>query len=80
MLLGKRREQLLIAPDGNNAQLWTHLVVKVDVSHVIKNNIAEEPGMLGPRINANWKWFWSWSGTKFFCCLDHGLEQNPGYF
>ena len=47
MLLGKRG-QLLIAPDGNNAQLWMCLVVRVDVSNAIKNNIASEPGMLDP--------------------------------
>jgi len=42
MLLGKRG-QLLTAPDGNNAQSWMCLVVKVvtvDVSDAIKNNIA----------------------------------------
>ena len=47
MLLGKIREQLLIAPErmkslgqsGNVPQLWMCLVVKV-MSEAIKNNIA----------------------------------------
>ena len=54
MLLGKTGGQVLIAPERmrslgqsrNNAQLWMHLVVKVN-SNVIKNNIAQELGMLG---------------------------------
>ena len=25
-------------------------------SEAVKNNIALEPGMLGPRIKVNWKW------------------------
>ena len=25
-------------------------------SDAVKNNIAEEPGMLGPLIKVNWKW------------------------
>ena len=53
MLLGKSRGQLLIAPErmkwlgqsGNNAQLWMCLVVKVKFN-AVKNNIAQEPGML----------------------------------
>ena len=44
-----------MAPEGmkrlsrseNNAQLWMCLVVKVE-SDAAKNNIALEPGMLGP--------------------------------
>ena len=32
---------------GNNAHLWMCLVVKVK-SDAVKNNIAQEPGMLGP--------------------------------
>ena len=52
-LLGKSRGQLLIAPErmkqlgqsGNDAQLWMCLVKKVK-SHAVKNNIAQEPGML----------------------------------
>ena len=52
MLLAKGGE---IAPErmkildqsGNNAQLWMCLLVKVK-SDAIKNNIAWEPGMLGP--------------------------------
>ena len=55
MLLQKGRGQLLTAPErikqlgqsGNDAQLWMCLVVKTK-SDVVKNNIAEEPGMLGP--------------------------------
>ena len=31
----------------NNAQLWTRLVMEVK-SDAVKNNIAQEPGMLGP--------------------------------
>ena len=31
----------------NNAQLWTKQVMEVK-SDAIKNNIAQEPGMLGP--------------------------------
>ena len=54
MLLKKSEE---IAPEWkksrsqreNNAQLWMCLVVKVK-SDAVKNNIAQEPGMLGPRI------------------------------
>ena len=53
MLLEKSRGQLLIAPErmkqlgqsGNDAQLWMCLVKKVK-SHAVKNNIAQEPGML----------------------------------
>ena len=52
MLIEKTRE---IAPEGmkklsqsrNNTQLWVYLVVKVK-SNAVKNNIAQEPGMLGP--------------------------------
>ena len=32
---------------GNNTQLWMCLVVK-EKSNAVKNNIAQEPGMLGP--------------------------------
>jgi len=46
---------LLIAPErmkwlgqsGNDVQLWMCLVVKVK-TEAVKNNIAEEPGTLGP--------------------------------
>ena len=31
----------------NNAQLWMQLVMEVK-SDAVKNNIAQEPGMLGP--------------------------------
>jgi len=55
MLLGKSRGQLLIAPvriksrgqSRNDDQLWMCLVLKVK-SNSVKNNIASEPGMLGP--------------------------------
>ena len=54
MLLGKSGGQLLIAPErmkrqghsGNDVQLWMCLMVKVK-SNTVKNNIAQEPGMLG---------------------------------
>ena len=39
----------------NNTQLWMGLVMEVK-SDAAKNNIAQEPGMLEPRINVNWKW------------------------
>ena len=47
MILGKSREQLLIAPERikqqsqsrNDTQLWMHLVIEVK-SNAIKNNIA----------------------------------------
>ena len=53
ILLGKSGRQLLIAPErmkqpgqsGNDAQLWMCLVKKVK-SDAVKNNIAQEPGML----------------------------------
>ena len=53
MLLRKSGGQLLIAPErmkqpgqsGNDAQLWMCLVKKVK-SDAVKNNIAQEPGML----------------------------------
>ena len=55
MLLGKSRGQLLIAPvrikslgqSKNDDRLWMCLVLKVK-SDSVKNNIASEPGMLGP--------------------------------
>ena len=51
----KNRGQLVTAPErmkrivqtGNDTQLWMCLVVKVK-SDAVKNNIALEPGMLGP--------------------------------
>ena len=54
-LLGKRRGQLLIAPErmkwlgqsGNDAQLQMCLVMEVK-SEAIENNISKEPGVLGP--------------------------------
>ena len=52
MLLEESRE---IVPEGmkrlsqseNNAQLWMCLVMKVK-SDAVKNNIAQEPGLLSP--------------------------------
>ena len=38
----------------SNAQLGMWLVVEVK-SNAVKNNIAQERGMLGPWINVNWK-------------------------
>ena len=38
---------------GNNAHLWRCLEVKIK-SDAVKNNIAQELGMLGPWIKANW--------------------------
>ena len=37
----------------NKAQVWMWLVMEVK-SDVVKSNIAQEPGMLGPWIKANW--------------------------
>ena len=52
MLLGKSREIALermkrLSPSTKDAQLWMHLVVKLEVN-AVKNNIAHKPGMLGP--------------------------------
>ena len=54
MLLGKSREQLLIAPERmkqdqsrKDANLWMCLVIKIK-SDATRNNVAEEPGMLDP--------------------------------
>ena len=55
MLLEKTRGQLLIAPERmkqlsqsrNDVQLWMCLVVKVKPD-AVKNNIAQEPGILSP--------------------------------
>ena len=60
---GKSRGQLLIARERmkqldqirNDAQFWMCLVVKVNCD-AEKNNIAQESGMLGPRIKVNWTW------------------------
>ena len=50
-----REEQRKLAPEGmkrlsqsgNNTQLWTCLVVK-GMSNSVKNNVAQEHGMLDP--------------------------------
>ena len=55
MLLGKSREELLIASErmkwlgqsGNDIQLWMCLVMKVK-SNSVKSSIASYPRMLGP--------------------------------
>ena len=52
MLLEKSRETALegmkrLSQRGNETQLWICLVVKVK-SDAVKNNIAQEPGMLDP--------------------------------
>ena len=57
---GKSGGQLLTAPEGmkrlgqngNSAQLWMCLVVKVR-SNAVKNKISQEPGVLGPWIKVN---------------------------
>ena len=36
-----------VSQSGNNTHLWMCLVMKVK-SDAVKNNIAQEPGMLGP--------------------------------
>ena len=38
-----------------NTQLWMWRVMEVK-SDAVKSNIAQEPGMSGPWIKANWKW------------------------
>ena len=38
-----------LSQSGNNAHLWICLVVKVK-SDAVKNNIAQEPGILGPLV------------------------------
>ena len=52
MLLEKSKEIVpegmkRLSESGNNTQLWMCLVVKVK-SNAVKNNTAQEPGMLGP--------------------------------
>ena len=52
MQLEKSRETALevmktVSQSRNDTQLWMCLVVKVK-SNAVKNNTAEEPGMLGP--------------------------------
>ena len=39
----------------NNTDLWMRWVMEVK-SDAVKNNIAQEPGMLGPRIKVYQKW------------------------
>ena len=39
----------------NNTQLWMGLVTEARFN-AVKSNIAQEPGMLGRWIKANWKW------------------------
>ena len=51
----------------NNTQLWMCLMMKVK-SNAVKNNIAQEPGMLGPWIKVNWMWssrrWQEWTSTS----------------
>ena len=39
----------------NNTQLWMSWMMEVKFD-AVKNNIAQEPEMLGPRIKVNRKW------------------------
>ena len=56
MLLGNSSERMKrLGPHGNTAQLWMSLAVEVK-SDAVKDNIAQEPGMLGPRSKVNWMW------------------------
>ena len=43
----------------NNTQVWMWLVIEARTD-AVKSNIAQEPGMLGPWIKANWKWSNRW--------------------
>ena len=60
---GENRQQLQIVLERmkwqgqsrNDTQFWMCQVVKVK-SDNMKNNIAQEAGMLGPLINLNWTW------------------------
>ena len=78
MLLGKSREQLLIAPERmkwlgqsrNDIQLWVCLEIKVK-SDPVKNSIAQDPGMLGPWIKVNW----TWSGGRWQELYQHLRNQ-----
>ena len=42
-----------MSQSGNDALLRMCMVVKAE-SNAINNTIAQEPGMLGPRIKVNW--------------------------
>ena len=42
-------------PKQNNTQLWMWLLIEVK-PYGVKNNIAYEPGKLGPWIKVNWKY------------------------
>ena len=60
LILEKSRELALegmkrLSQGGNNTPLWMCLVMEVK-SDAVKSNIAQEPGMSGPRIKVNWKW------------------------
>ena len=41
-----------LSQSENNTQVWKWLVMEVK-SDAVKNNIAQEPGMLGPWIEVN---------------------------
>ena len=61
VLLGKSGGKLQIASERlkwlglsrNYSQMWGCVVVKV-MFNAIKNNIGQEPGMLGSWINVSW--------------------------
>ena len=44
-----------LSQSRNDTQLWMSPVVQVK-SDAVKNNIAQEPGILGPCIKVNWMW------------------------
>ena len=46
-IMNSCRKNETAEPKQNDTQLWMYLVMKVKPS-AVKNNIAQEPGMLGP--------------------------------
>ena len=70
----ERMKQL--GQSGNDAQLWMCLVVKIK-SDVVKNNIAEEPGMLGPWIKVNW--MWSSKRCQEWTSASLGISEENGW-
>ena len=51
----KPRKNEGMEPKQKQYQLWMWLVIQAR-SDAVKSNIAQEPGMSGPWIKANWKW------------------------
>ena len=49
-IASEKNEQM--EPKKNNTQLWMWLVMDIKFD-AVKNSIAQEPGMLGPRIKVN---------------------------